>query len=142
MIPDAEDSIRPAPLEYEVERKLPMSRDRVWQAWTEPTAFATWFGGTAASLDVRPGGRWRVDNTGEPGEVMTGRYLEVVEGELLVMETEFSGGDTVMEMTFADSAGGTRVRIRQVCQTVEERDGGREGSEVLLARCADYLAER
>jgi uncharacterized protein YndB with AHSA1/START domain len=141
MISDAEDSIQREPLEYVVERELPASRDRVWEAWTDPTAFASWFGGTAASLDVRPGGRWRVDNTGEPGEVMTGRYLEVVQGELLVMETEFSGGDTVMEMTFADTARGTRVGVRQACRTREERDGGREGSEVLLARCADYLAE-
>ena len=131
-----------APLEYTVHRELPASRDRVWEAWTDPTAFAAWFGGTEASLDVRPGGLWRVVIQEEPGEVMTGRYLEVVEGELLVMETAFSGGDTVMEMTFADSAAGTRVGVRQVCRTVEERDGGREGSEVLLARCADYLAGR
>ena len=132
----------PAQLEYVVERDLPVPRDRVWKAWTEPAAFASWFGGTTASLDVRSGGRWRVDTheDGKSKEFMTGRYLEVVEGRLLVMETEFAGGATVMEMSFTDRVRGTRVRVHQRCRTIEERDAGRQGSEVLLQRCADFLA--
>jgi uncharacterized protein YndB with AHSA1/START domain len=38
----------------------------VWKEWTEPAAFADWFGGTQAeipvetvSMDVRDGGQWR-----------------------------------------------------------------------------------
>ena len=43
------------------------SREEVFKAWTEPKAFAQWFGehgsdvpADAATLDVRPGGAWRV----------------------------------------------------------------------------------
>ncbi|WP_199435217.1 DUF1349 domain-containing protein [Qaidamihabitans albus] len=143
VVHDLHDTTHPPPLEYVVERDLPAPRDQVWQAWTEPRAFASWFGGTAAtvSLDVRPGGRWRVDTSvdGEPGEAMAGRYLDVVDGQRLIMETSFAGGDTVMEMTFRDHAGGTRVQSRQRCRSTEELEGGRQGSEVLLAACADFV---
>lgn len=129
------DAAHPAPLEYVVERDLAAPRDRVWQAWTEPAAFASWFGGTAETvgLDVRPGGRWQV------GTDLSGRYLDVVDGRRLVMETAFAGGDTVMEMTFHDHVGGTRVRVGQRCRSTEERDGGRQGTEVLLDACADFV---
>ena len=144
VVHDMHDPIHPPPLEYVVERDLAAPRDRVWQAWTEPAAFASWFGGTAetVTLDVRPGGQWRVDTDeqGEPGEALSGRYLDVVEGRLLVMETSFTGGDTVMEMTFHDHAGGTRVQVRQRCRSPEEPEGGRRGTEVLLAACADFVA--
>ena len=43
----------------------------MWREWTEPAAFADWFGGTesevplaSVSMDVRPGGSWR----DQPGE--------------------------------------------------------------------------
>jgi uncharacterized protein YndB with AHSA1/START domain len=128
-----------ADLEYVVERDIPAPRDEVWRAWTEAGPFISWFGGTTAELDVRAGGRWRVDSPEEG--VIGGTYLEVVDGRLLVMETEFAGGDTVMTMTFADQGAGTRVRIRQVCRTIEEFEGGKAGSEVLLLRCAEFLAQ-
>jgi uncharacterized protein YndB with AHSA1/START domain len=127
-------------LEYVVERDMPAPRNRVWAAWTDPASFAAWFGGMTATLDVSSGGRWRVDSI-EEGAI-GGRYLEVDEGRRLVMETEFDGGGTVMHMTFEDHGGGTRVRIRQQCRSIEERDGGREGSEVLLARCAGFLTHQ
>jgi len=56
------------------------------------------------------------------------------------LETSFAGGDTVMEMTFYDYAGGTRVQVRQRCRSPEEREGARRGSEVLRAACADFVA--
>ena len=41
-------------------------RERVWREWTEPEAFADWYGGPDAdvpldemSMDVRAGGAWR-----------------------------------------------------------------------------------
>ena len=42
-------------------------RERVWNEWTEPESFADWYGGpecdvplSSVSMDVRPGGRWRL----------------------------------------------------------------------------------
>src|SRR4051794_41917516 len=44
-------------------RVLSAPRERVWREWTEPEAFADWFGGPEAeipldtgAMDVRPGG--------------------------------------------------------------------------------------
>ncbi|MGP4022060.1 DUF1349 domain-containing protein [Actinomadura sp. 3N407] len=135
VVHDLHDAAHPAPLEYVVERDLAAPRDQVWQAWTDPAAFASWFGGDVGTvgLDVRPGGRWQA------GTGLSGRYLDVVDGRRLVMETAFPGGDTVMEMTFSDHEGGTRVRVGQRCRSTEERDGGRQGTEVLLEACGDFV---
>src|ERR1700744_2431105 len=42
-------------------------RERVWREWTEPERFADWFGGhecevplSTVSMDVTPGGTWRL----------------------------------------------------------------------------------
>jgi uncharacterized protein YndB with AHSA1/START domain len=67
-------------------------RERVWREWTEPECFADWFGGIAevplasVSLDVRPGGAWRLTMLAAPGEIYWhGEYREVVEPERLVL---------------------------------------------------------
>src|SRR6267142_2545135 len=50
------------------------SREQVWKEWTEPEAFADWFGGaesevplSSVSMDVRPGGSWRATMFADPG---------------------------------------------------------------------------
>jgi uncharacterized protein YndB with AHSA1/START domain len=52
---------------FVVTRVFDAPRERVWREWTEPEAFADWFGGTASevpidsvAMDVRPGGAWRL----------------------------------------------------------------------------------
>lgn len=70
-------------------------RERVWSEWTEPDAFADWFGGPASevpldsvSMDVRPGGAWRATMFAGPARreiPWSGEYLEVVEPERLVL---------------------------------------------------------
>jgi uncharacterized protein YndB with AHSA1/START domain len=62
-------------------------RERVWAEWTEPERFADWFGGregavplASVSMDVRPGGAWRLTMYAGPGghEIRwAGEYLEV-----------------------------------------------------------------
>jgi uncharacterized protein YndB with AHSA1/START domain len=68
-----------------VTRVLAAPRERVWREWTEPHAFADWFGGAAAEvpldtveMDVRPGGAWRATMLYEGHEIRwTGEYREV-----------------------------------------------------------------
>jgi uncharacterized protein YndB with AHSA1/START domain len=67
-------------------------RERVWREWTEPECFADWFGGSAevplasVSMDVRPGGAWRLTMLAERGQIdWHGEYREVVEPERLVL---------------------------------------------------------
>jgi uncharacterized protein YndB with AHSA1/START domain len=77
-----------------IRRVFEAPRERVWKEWTEPESFADWFGGVESeiplatvSMDVRPGGAWRLTMFAEPGrrEIhWNGEYQEVVEPERLV----------------------------------------------------------
>ena len=69
-------------------------RERVWREWTEPERFADWFGGaesevptSSVSMDVRPGGAWRLTMFAGPAReeiAWAGEYREVVPPERLV----------------------------------------------------------
>ena len=83
-------------------------RERVWNEWTEPERFSDWFGGpewkvplSTVSIDVRPGGAWRLSmfaDTGR-GEIhWHGVYREVVEPERLVFTITDQPGDDVVEL--------------------------------------------
>jgi uncharacterized protein YndB with AHSA1/START domain len=71
-------------------------RERVWSEWIEPEAFADWFGGpecevplASVSMDVRPGGSWKLTMFAPPGRRRIdwwGEYLEVEEPERLVFK--------------------------------------------------------
>ena len=75
-----------------VTRVFDAPRERVWREWTEPERFADWFGGSAevplasVSMDVRPGGAWRLTMLAGGGEIAWhGEYREVVEPGRLVL---------------------------------------------------------
>jgi uncharacterized protein YndB with AHSA1/START domain len=69
-------------------------RERVWREWTEPERFAGWFGGpdaevplTSVTMDVRPGGAWRLTMFYGPRRRemhWVGEYHEVEPPERLV----------------------------------------------------------
>jgi uncharacterized protein YndB with AHSA1/START domain len=79
---------------FNLTRVFDAPRENVWREWTEPEAFADWFGGPTSevplesvSMDIRVGGRWRLTMYAEPGyhEIQwRGEYVEVVEPERLV----------------------------------------------------------
>jgi uncharacterized protein YndB with AHSA1/START domain len=83
-------------------------RELVWKEWTEPERFADWFGGpecdvplAAVSMDVRPGGAWRLTMFADPGrrEIhWKGNYREVVEPERLVFTVSDQPGDELYEL--------------------------------------------
>jgi uncharacterized protein YndB with AHSA1/START domain len=68
--------------------------ERVWSEWTKPESFADWFGGpecdvplSTVSMDVRPGGQWRLTMFAPPGRRRIdwrGEYREVAPPERLV----------------------------------------------------------
>ncbi|HEY8001939.1 MAG: SRPBCC domain-containing protein [Vicinamibacteria bacterium] len=114
----------------EITRVFDASREQLWREWTEPERFADWYGGAEAecpldtvSMDVTPGGRWRLTMLYGPDrrEIRwKGEYREVVEperlsftvtdgpqdtGELVtVVLTDLGDGRTEMLMT--QSGGG------------------------------------
>jgi uncharacterized protein YndB with AHSA1/START domain len=77
-----------------ITRVFDAPRERVWREWTEPERFADWFGGptsevplSTVSMDVTPGGAWRLTMFAGAGrrEIQwKGEYREVVEPERLV----------------------------------------------------------
>jgi uncharacterized protein YndB with AHSA1/START domain len=71
-------------------RLFKASRERLFQAWTEPKLLANWFGPSdvvveSCELDARVGGAWRLLGTskGVPRAV-SGKYIEVTSPERLV----------------------------------------------------------
>jgi uncharacterized protein YndB with AHSA1/START domain len=102
-------------------------RERVWTEWTEPEAFADWFGGAEAeiplstvSMDVRLGGSWRATMYADPGrrEIRwIGEYLEVVAPERLVFTVTDRPEDDARELitvVFSDLGDGrTEMHFRQ-----------------------------
>lgn len=74
-----------------ITRRYPVSRQKVWRAWTDPQALSCWFGPgepnsvTLAEMDVRKGGRYHIRFRTPDGEehAVSGEYQEVVEHERL-----------------------------------------------------------
>jgi uncharacterized protein YndB with AHSA1/START domain len=90
-----------------ITRVFDAPRERVWQEWTEPERFADWYGGEAevplatVSMDVRPGGSWRLTMYAGPDrrEIRwKGEYREVVEPERLVFTVSDQPGDDAYEL--------------------------------------------
>jgi uncharacterized protein YndB with AHSA1/START domain len=91
-----------------ITRVFDAPRERVWNEWTQPEAFADWFGGSESEvplstvvMDVRPGGAWRLTMFAEPGrrEIQwKGEYREVVEPERLVFTVSDQPGEDAYEL--------------------------------------------
>lgn len=136
-------------------RVLDASRERVWAEWTEPAAFADWFGGPASevpvesvSLDVRPGGKWRATMFAGPRRreiPWTGEYLEVEEPERLVLsitdEPEPSSYDLVTVVLRDLDDGRTEMTVEQRGgMTPEEYERAKQGWGAFFDRMAERLA--
>jgi uncharacterized protein YndB with AHSA1/START domain len=90
--PPAEDSFR---VGIAITRVLDAAVERVWREWTDPQAFADWFGGldgevplSTVFMDVRPGGAWSLTMFAGPERREIhwhGEYREVIEPERLVL---------------------------------------------------------
>jgi uncharacterized protein YndB with AHSA1/START domain len=130
-------------------------RERVWQEWTEPERFADWFGGGEAeiplstvSMDVRPGGAWRVTMFFGPErrEInWKGEYREVVEPERLVFTVSDQPGEDAYELVtvvFTDLGDGrTEMLFEQRGQlSAEQYRGAEQGWSKFFDRIAARLA--
>jgi uncharacterized protein YndB with AHSA1/START domain len=91
-----------------ITRVFDASRERVWREWTEPEAFADWFGAadgevppSTVSMDVRPGGSLRLTMFAGPErhEInWRGIYREVVAPERLVFTISDQPDDERFEL--------------------------------------------
>jgi len=110
----------------EITRVFEAPRETVWREFTEPEAFADWFGGPdfevpldSVSMDVRPGGAWSLTMLGGPnGEIeWEGEYREVEPPERLVFTITDTPSDPerdVCTVILAEvDAGRTELRFSQ-----------------------------
>jgi uncharacterized protein YndB with AHSA1/START domain len=130
---------------YDAPRRL------VWDAWTEPDQLVQWWGARgwstpleSVTLDVRPGGLFRLVSVSAEGDKMPmdGVFLEVVEPERLVVEEKSEGAwhdGAVSEVTLIDLGDGrTEMTLRTTIHTTDEM---RAPAEAGMAQSLDRLAE-
>jgi uncharacterized protein YndB with AHSA1/START domain len=115
-----------------VQRRFAASRERVFEAWTEPELFVRWFtpfvgSSSDAEIDLRVGGAWRVKMKPRlwPSGHAFGTYLEVEPPARLVYTLAWEGfplgPETLVTVEFRDADGATDVVL------VQERLGTRRG---------------
>lgn len=94
-----------------IERIIPASRERVWNALTTDE-LANWFWpprfATTVELDLRIGGAYRIDGPGG-GMAVSGVFVAVDEPERLVQTWRWDGEDaeTLVTFTLAETADGS-----------------------------------
>jgi uncharacterized protein YndB with AHSA1/START domain len=128
-------------------------REAVWREWTEPEAFADWFGGTQAdvpldsvTMDVRPGGAWRLTMRFDGREIhWRGEYLEVVPPERLVFTVSDQPGVERYELctvVLVDlGAGRTEMQFEQRGHMQpEDYEGASQGWGTFFDRVDERLA--
>jgi uncharacterized protein YndB with AHSA1/START domain len=132
-------------------------RELVFAAWTDPKHLAQWWGPdgfttTTRSIDVRPGGVWRLVMHGPDGRDYENRitYDEIVKPERLVYS--HGGGDDVepvrfrVTVTFEDLGGKTGLTMRMLFPSAAERDqviakyAADKGLVQTLGRLVEHLA--
>ena len=138
MMPVQSDD-RLAEASFTIGRLFAARRERVFKLWTHPAYVAEWWGiegstNPVCELDVRAGGRWRIDMRTRSGRVYRnqGVYLEVVENVRLVYTDvpdptlpEWNGAPPapgVHTVTFADRGEGTFVTLEVRLSSEAERD--------------------
>jgi uncharacterized protein YndB with AHSA1/START domain len=119
-------------------------REVVWACWTDPDRLVRWMGKRAV-VDLRPGGELRIEYGN--GAVMAGSVLEVGAPERLVFSWGWEDpaelvrpGESRVEVSLTEVAGGTRVRVRHLGLPPSEADGHAEGWDYFLGRLADAAA--
>jgi uncharacterized protein YndB with AHSA1/START domain len=126
--------------------------ERVFKAYTDPGDMARWwaprrFSIIVDTMDVRPGGMWRILNRDAEGNEFWfhGVYHEVSSPSRLVYTFEFEGmpGHVLLGIImFEDREGKTKVTEKSVFESVWDRDGMLEsGMKEGVPEVMDRLAE-
>jgi len=136
-----------------ITRTFAASRERVWAALTEPEQRAQWWGparltNDVVELDVRPGGKWRIDQRSADGEVysFSGEFREVRAPTRLVNTFCFADEPPVVETatlferdgktTLVTVARGESVAARDAAVKAGMESGARESMNRLAALLA------
>lgn len=145
--------------ELRLTRRVKASRERVFEAFTDASQIAVWWGpngftNTVHEMDVRPGGRWRYLMHGPDGKDWPNhvQYVEVTPPSRLRYRhgDEDPDGDYVhafdVQIDFtADGDGHTVIEMAMVFPDRASRDrvmafGAVEGGQQTMDRLEAYLA--
>ena len=143
--------------DLQIRRVFEAPRERLWREWTEPEAFADWFGGTAAevpvssvTMDVREGGAWRATMFAGPDRLeiqWAGEYREVDEPRRLSFTITDEPDDERMDLvtvTLSDLGDGRTEMIMEQSgghMTPEEYERAGQGWGGFFDRMAERLGE-
>jgi uncharacterized protein YndB with AHSA1/START domain len=123
-----------------VEREVRIAArpETVYGFLTVPEKVVAWMG-REATLEVRPGGLFRVDYNGS--DVVRGEFLEVVENERVVVTwgweadgAETPPGASVVEFTLTPDGDGTVLRVVHRGLSADEARSHGEGWDFFLPR--------
>jgi uncharacterized protein YndB with AHSA1/START domain len=134
-----------------ITREFDAPRALVFRAWIDPRHVVEWWGPegfviTSCTMDVRPGGAWRICMRAPDGAEHWhgGVFREVVPPERLVFTHAWDeadgmpGHETLITVTFAERGQRTLLTFEQaVFESVSARDGHHGG----WSECFDHLAE-
>jgi len=134
-------------------RSYPVAPEKVWRAWTDAEAVKKWWGPgpgepvSAAELDVRVGGRFRIVFGGAHGteHECAGVYKEVVPNRRLVFTWSWPRTtperESVVTIVFKAVPDGTELIFKHE-QFFDEkaRDDHKRGWSALFERLAAFLS--
>jgi uncharacterized protein YndB with AHSA1/START domain len=137
------------------ERRLPHSREKVWDALTRPEQIREWFGEGDIELELVEGGKFEVRTTGPP-ELVDAVIREAGEAALVqhnavlrveapsVFEHTFGDPDSVVRWELTPDGNGTLLRLSHTEPPTftTTKDGPRDlaGWHALLEQLAQVLA--
>lgn len=134
----------------QIRRSFSAPPETVFRAWTQKEHFGQWFAPTKEfktiihDLDVRPGGKYRVEMQSPDGKIHTvqGVYREVLPAQKLVFswswETEPQHGETEVTLEFFPAKNGTELTLTH--RNFPNRDAKDEHSKGWTG-CLDRLGE-
>ena len=146
--------------ELTLTRVFAAPRDLVFEAWTNPQHLAKWWGphcftNPVCELDVRPGGKIRIDMQAPDGVIypMTGTFHEIAPPSRLVFTAaaEDHDGNALLEsrttVTFEDQGEKTKVTVHASAVglapiAAEMLKGMEAGWTQSLERLAEVLSNR
>ena len=127
-----------------VETAVAAPVDRVWRAYTTPSAITRWNAAsddwhtTAATVDLRPGGAFssRMEaKDGSAGFDFAGTYTDVVEHGRIA----YAFGDRRAEVAFRATPSGTDVRVTFDAEQTHPVELQRQGWQAILDNFRRYV---
>jgi uncharacterized protein YndB with AHSA1/START domain len=106
-------------------------RALVWKAYTDPVLFAQWWGPEGFTnkihdMEVRVGGKWKIDNVAPDGQTFTfwGEIVELQDQVRIAQTFHFMDFAPNLDILVLEDAGdGTRMTSTTVLTSLESRTG-------------------